>query len=137
MSNRIEKIYTSTEVCIPKGFNVCGETEKLWNSTFIKLENEVYRLVYNADEQFDEAEVDLTSMKCFKGEPDLEKLTAYGKVITLCQTLVLKLRFSQIFPQFHQTSRSAWRIKMKLATGFGRLGEWLLVHESKKFIQIW
>lgn len=84
MSNRIEKIYTSTEVCVPKGFNICQEPEKLWNSTFIKLENEVHQFIFSPDGQFVELKIgngNAENMDCFKGEPDLEKLMAYGNII--------------------------------------------------------
>lgn len=83
MSNRVQKIYESTKVCVPKGFDICQDPEKLWNSTFIELENEVYQLVFYPNQQFNELKGEngyAGILKCFKGEPDLEKLMAYGKV---------------------------------------------------------
>lgn len=62
--------------------SICREPEKLWNSTFVQLENELYQLVFDPDGHLAELEVgneNVRKMTCFKGEPDLEKLMAYGK----------------------------------------------------------
>lgn len=84
MSNRIEQLYTSTLICVPKGLSICEKSESLWNATFIKSENEIHQLVYNSEESFITIKLvseSVANLKCFTGEPDLENLMANGNEI--------------------------------------------------------
>lgn len=85
MSNLVERIYTSTRLCVPKALNICREPEKLWNATFFEMENEVHQLMFSPDEGSVEifpSMVAVEDLTCFKGEPDLERLMANGELIT-------------------------------------------------------
>ena len=121
----MEKIYTFTEVCVPEGFRVCQETEKLWNSTFIQLENEFYQLVFYPDGQLVDVKIEnekVKGMKCYKGEPDLEKLMAYGNignyninlVFTNYQTLLIPLEID--FSTFSSDANTCMAHKFSISS---------------------
>ncbi|CRK95324.1 CLUMA_CG008686, isoform A [Clunio marinus] len=76
LSNHIEKIYTDTRVCIPKGLDFCQQPQKLLNATFIQLDDNVSQIMFeiNNIEVRDVKGFDLSEFRCFNGEPELEKL---------------------------------------------------------------
>lgn len=82
LSNLVERIYTSTRLCVPKNLDVCSHPEKLWNFTFIQTENDVRQLTFDPNDGTAETEpqnVFLADLICLKGEPDLENLMANGE----------------------------------------------------------
>lgn len=76
MSDRIEKIYTSTRLCVPKSLDVCRDPEKLWGSTFVRTEKDVEKITFESDENHIKSLPELEHLKCFTGEPELENLMA-------------------------------------------------------------
>lgn len=80
----MEKVYTSTKVCVPKSLSICNNPEKLWNSTFIQLEQDLHQLTFDPEGNFIEiqpVDVNSATLKCFTGEPELENLMANGNRI--------------------------------------------------------
>lgn len=64
---------------------ICRNPEKLWNSTFIHLEDELHQLTFDPSGNFIEilpVNVNIVTLKCFTGEPELENLMANGNQIT-------------------------------------------------------
>lgn len=78
LSEQIEKVYTSTRLCIPKSLNICLEPEKLWTSTFLKLDDEFKQLTFDPEIAIEAQHFVENEFKCFTGEPELEKLMANG-----------------------------------------------------------
>lgn len=76
-------IYTSTRLCVPKTLNICREPEKLWASTFLQYESQLRQLMFDPEISTEPMPQSLVSgMKCFTGEPDLEKLMSNGNRVT-------------------------------------------------------
>lgn len=69
----------STRLCIPKRLNICREPEKLWTSTFVKFEDELYEVTFDPEVSLETVSQHVVDdLKCLTGEPDLEKLMANG-----------------------------------------------------------
>lgn len=97
LSDRIEKIYTCTKICVPKSLNICHDPEKLWNSTFINFEEGLNQLTFDPNGSFIEirpVNVNVAGLKCFTGEPELENLMENGNQIT---QYVMDHQFSRAF----------------------------------------
>lgn len=81
LSSRIDQIYSSTRVCVPESLNFCRQPDKLWNSTFVQLEDDISRISFVPDGSFIKIEPGLKNaagLKCFIGEPELENFVANG-----------------------------------------------------------
>lgn len=105
MSNDIENVYTSTRLCIPRTLSVCEQPEKLWNSTFIMLGNEVSQVVFDPDGSHIEvrpSDKRTTSLKCFTGEPELESLMANGNQIIFHDIKQDEIKFSSLCARFYE-----------------------------------
>lgn len=79
----MEEIFTETQICLPKNLDLCTDSNKMWEFTFIKRpDGTFHRIVLKKDTAniqqfyFDKG-VDKkysNSFKCFSGEPDLERI---------------------------------------------------------------
>ena len=75
LSTHLQIMNTDTEICVPKGFNICQDSHKLWNVTFVKTEGETMLMNYDGEMIELKRQIDL---QCFMGEPDLERLMVGG-----------------------------------------------------------
>lgn len=82
-SNQVEKIYTSTRLCVPKTLNICRDPERLWTSTFIQLDDDIKQVTFGPDNVIETNPKHVVNLKCFTGEPELENLMANGNQFTV------------------------------------------------------
>jgi hypothetical protein len=81
-ASMIQFIYTTTKICIPQDMDVCGDARDLWNFTFVQAVDNLKRVVIEKNEL---TFIDVPSeagakLKCFSGEPQLEKIMESGKL---------------------------------------------------------
>ncbi|GAB0093220.1 Angiotensin-converting enzyme [Sergentomyia squamirostris] len=82
----MQNTYTDTQVCVPKGINICQRSELLWDYTFIRPPGDSEFFWINLRD-FVEGEADVKVSEyfsmipasdkrfvCFDGEPDLERM---------------------------------------------------------------
>lgn len=107
--NHMSDVYSSTRICLPKHFDICKNTDRVWEYTYMKSSRgDFYQLILDGvkpknygrhelsklhfwDGTFDddyfvfnnEENVDVfgakTSFICYNGEPELERLMEGGK----------------------------------------------------------
>ena len=78
----IQYIYTTTKICIPDSLNLCDDSEKLWNFTYVKGVDGLKKVLLINDNEIDFINPKFSSefgLKCFSGEPQLEKIMDDGE----------------------------------------------------------
>jgi hypothetical protein len=72
---------------VPKTLTVCHQPQNLWNATFIQqVDGEVNQVTLSPDGttiEIKSSTARIADLKCFTGEPDLEKLMSNGNEINL------------------------------------------------------
>jgi hypothetical protein len=77
----IQYIYTTTKICIPESMDVCHDANKLWNFTYVQGVNGLKQISFLANDEINLLDVNVNEMKvkCYSGEPQLEKIMDDGK----------------------------------------------------------
>lgn len=52
MLGKIFEINTETEICLPKNFDICFETEQIWRNTFVRTPQGQYFLMEVDGEEY-------------------------------------------------------------------------------------
>lgn len=80
---KMQDTFTETEICLPKNLDLCANSNKMWEFTYIKHpDGTFHRIILKKDTanvyQFyfdDGINGEFSSeFKCFSGEPDLERI---------------------------------------------------------------
>lgn len=80
VSSQIQYIYTTTKICIPRNKNICIDAEDLWNFTYVQY-GDVFKRLYRTkkgDISLLDTNLVIDNLKCYSGEPQLEKLMEKG-----------------------------------------------------------
>ncbi|KAL7043076.1 hypothetical protein ACKWTF_001382 [Chironomus riparius] len=75
-SSQIQYIYTNTKICIPNSLDICSNAINLWNFTYVQSGDDLRKLSFNREGEiiFLDAKDNQIQLKCYSGEPQLEKL---------------------------------------------------------------
>lgn len=78
----MQYIYTTTKICVPDSFDVCENVAKIWNLTYVQGVDGLKKISFsnkNEIELIDVTNSDELTLKCFSGEPQLEKIMDDGE----------------------------------------------------------
>ncbi|XP_037024274.1 angiotensin-converting enzyme-like [Bradysia coprophila] len=79
----MQRIFTETQVCLPKMLDLCSNLPKIWEYTFVKdPDGSFHRIALtkdstNVEQAYSKVGIDKSfsgSFKCYDGEPDLERI---------------------------------------------------------------
>lgn len=79
----IQYIYTTTKICVPDTIDICNDF--LWNVTYVQGVDGMKKIsIIGKDEinLIDVMNLNELSLKCFSGEPQLEKILDDGEILT-------------------------------------------------------
>jgi hypothetical protein len=78
----IQYIYTTTKICIPETFDICNDVAKLWNFTYVQGVDRMKQISIVGKDEINLVDVRNSNqmrLKCYSGEPQLEKIMDDGK----------------------------------------------------------
>lgn len=78
----IQYIYTTTKICIPTSMDICDDAEQLWNFTYVQSVDGMKQIYLPSKDEIkliDINELNMEKVKCYSGEPQLEKIMDDGK----------------------------------------------------------
>lgn len=84
ISSMIQYIYTTTKVCVPDSFDVCSDDAvKLWNFTYVQGVDGMKQISFAGKDGINFIDVTNSNelrLKCYSGEPQLEKIMDDGEI---------------------------------------------------------
>lgn len=78
----IQYIYTITKICVPDMFDICNDVVKLWNFTYVQGVDGMKKISYASKDEINLIDVTNSNelrLKCYSGEPQLEKVMDDGR----------------------------------------------------------
>lgn len=79
----IQYIYTTTKICIPDTIDICNDVAKVWNFTYVQGVDGIKQISFASKNEINFIDVKNQNelrLKCYSGEPQLEKIMNNGEI---------------------------------------------------------